>query len=197
MIVSSIILLLQNSLNVQCLPMPKKCPDLDKCIKIVDVPNSCCPVCAGRSSRNSTIRAQIINLYSCSSSAEVENTIPSSRKGSSRTDLSQPATPQRRVPARCHHNGQVYQEGQRWAPEANTTSVRRNSDNQCVQCDCHMGNTICYLRMCSPYTCKGVLVASPDSCCPICQGTVPTVHHNRTIFNVLYSRTTLSNIQNN
>lgn len=95
---------------------------------------------------------------------EVENTITASRKSPSR-GLSQPATPKR-----CHHNGQVYQEGQRWAPEANTTAVRPNSDNQCVQCDCQAGNTICYLRMCS-YSCRGgVLTATPDSCCPVCQG---------------------------
>ncbi|OQV16166.1 putative Chordin-like protein 1 [Hypsibius exemplaris] len=147
---------LTSSLSVQCLPLAaKKCPDLDDCLKIVDVAGSCCPVCE-----------EVVNQVDKKSS-HVESTLATDDTGAG--------------PEGCIHNGLIYREGERWAPGSNTTAVRPNHDDQCVQCECQGGYTICYLKMCPTFACRGMVIATQDNCCPVCEEFLPTVFNSQSL----------------
>ncbi|XP_055348666.1 chordin-like protein 1 [Paramacrobiotus metropolitanus] len=127
--------------TVRCVPSRKTCPTLDNCLKIEQVPDSCCPKCTEVSNEPEPEPAADVNRQS--------------------------SITERRSVDECYHAGAVYDNGQRWSPHSNTTAIRpMDADNQCIQCYCQDGQTMCYLKTCPVLSCDTVFAA--DNCCPVC-----------------------------
>ncbi|XP_033609049.1 chordin-like protein 2 [Cryptotermes secundus] len=65
----------------------------------------------------------------------------------------------------CIHNGRIYKDGQNFP--SNSTGMKVNSPNQCVQCRCQEGLVLCEVQTCQELSCHEP-IQSPDNCCPLC-----------------------------
>ncbi|KAJ4435726.1 hypothetical protein ANN_18342 [Periplaneta americana] len=72
----------------------------------------------------------------------------------------------------CIHNGRIYKDGQSFP--SNSTGMKVNGPNQCVQCKCQEGLVLCEVQTCQELSCHEPM-HNPDNCCPQC----PEVAGNR------------------
>ncbi|XP_068085126.1 chordin-like protein 1 [Anabrus simplex] len=73
----------------------------------------------------------------------------------------------------CVHNGNIYKDGQRFP--SNSTGMKVNGPNQCIQCKCQEGLVLCEIQTCSELHCTEP-IHTPDNCCPHCPGVAATGH---------------------
>ncbi|GFG29126.1 hypothetical protein Cfor_03843 [Coptotermes formosanus] len=65
----------------------------------------------------------------------------------------------------CFHNGRIYKDGQNFP--SNSTGMKVNGPNQCVQCRCQDGVVLCDVQTCQELRCHEP-IHRPDNCCPVC-----------------------------
>ncbi|XP_049840252.1 chordin-like protein 1 [Schistocerca gregaria] len=67
----------------------------------------------------------------------------------------------------CVHNKRAYRNGESFP--SNSTGLRVDQPNQCVQCKCTEGVVICETQTCPPLDCSSP-VSTASHCCPVCPG---------------------------